>query len=123
MLWLYYTKFRSWAKFTYHNNKVRAAYMRDNPIRFSVCCPDGRVLQVKLSILCTGGQLKTHVGQRIKQKLAGKRNMALLFEGVPVNDKMTLHEAGVRPRSTVVLTRRPHPVLVDLPGDNPNCVF
>ena len=31
----------------------------------------------------------------------------LLFEGVPVDDRVSLRDAGVRPRSTLVLTALP----------------
>ena len=56
-------------------------------------------------------------------RFVGQRNLGLLFEGVPINDNQTLQEVGVRPRCSLILTKRPSPVLVDLPGENPNSTF
>ena len=57
VLWLKYTKFRSWAKSIYRKNKRRTDFMREHPIRFTVHCPDGRVVQIRMSRLSTGLQV------------------------------------------------------------------
>lgn len=46
VMWLIYTKFRAWQKYTYANNKKRASHMKENPIRFNVSCPKSAMLQV-----------------------------------------------------------------------------
>ena len=109
-LWTVYTKFRSWVKVVHQANKRRASFMRDNPIRFTVHCPDARMVQVRMSVLTTGRDLKFHLEKRLKTPFLGQKGLVLLFEGVAINDKMALRDAGVRPRSTLILTRRPAPL-------------
>jgi|MDSY01.1.fsa_nt_gb Ca2+-binding EF-hand superfamily protein len=109
VLWLKYTKFRSWAKVSYRANKKRTDFMREHPIRFTVHCPDGRVVQVRMSRLSTGLQVKQHLEKKVKSARRGQfvrgRHVQLVFDGAPLDDRVSLKDAGVGPRSTLVLTK------------------
>ena len=65
---------------------------------------------MRMSVLTTGRDLKFHLEKRLKTPFLGQKGLVLLFEGVAINDKMALRDAGVRPRSTLILTRRPAPL-------------
>ena len=45
--------------------------------------------------------------KRPAQRFIKAKNVELLFDGVPLDDRVSLKDAGVGPRSTLVLTKVP----------------
>jgi len=99
-------------------------------MRITVFADNGAPTQLKISPIATGLDLKravdakkaSHGGDRAltssntMKKAKGRSTTStsfvggkcvLLFEGVPVDDRVSLRDAGVRPRSTLTLTRVP----------------
>ena len=94
----------------YRSNKKRTDFMREVPIRFTVHLPDGRVMQVKMSRLSSGLEVKQHLEKKLKnsrnpRRIVKGKHVELLFDGKPLDDRMSLKDAGVGPRSTLVLTK------------------
>jgi hypothetical protein len=103
-LWTKHRVFRKWVRSVYACNRARAAFLVDNPSRLTVTTPDGRFVQVKVSQLATGLHLKRLVAAKLQKDFPGA---VLVFEGVPIDDRTTLRDAGVRARSTVSWMKLP----------------
>jgi hypothetical protein len=95
-------------------------------MRITVFADNGAPVQLKISPIATGLDLKRavdnkkalHGGNRALTASSSSKKKGipptfvggkwvLLFEGVPVDDRVSLRDAGVRPRSTLTLTRVP----------------
>jgi hypothetical protein len=88
-------------------------------MRVTVFVADGAAVQLKISPLATGLDLKRQLDAKrphgktpsTSSGFVGRHHSrspwVLLFEGVPVDDRVSLRDAGVRPRSTLKLARVP----------------
>jgi hypothetical protein len=124
-LWAKHFFFRAWARSVYGRNKRRAAKRRLHPVRFTVLAPNGKCVSVSISPVATGLDLKKLLEHKLKPTQAGHRAGAagrrgfvgqgagcvLVFEGVPIDDRVCLVDAGVRPASTLLLQRMPAQML------------
>jgi hypothetical protein len=70
---LKHSKFRAWVRAVYGKNKRRANFMRANPIRITVLVPDGRAVQVKVSSLATGVDLKAMLEAKLNGSASGSK--------------------------------------------------
>lgn len=124
-LWAKHFFFRAWARAVYGRNKRRAAHHRAHPVRVTVLAPNGKKVSVSISPVATGLDLKKLLEHKLRPResghkagSAGRRGFVgqgsgcvLVFEGVPVDDRVCLVDAGVRKSSTLLLQRVPTQML------------
>ena len=106
-LWVRCQTFRKWAKVVYAANVRRARRLRASHIRFAVAVPSGAMMTLKLSPLDQIGRVKVLISQR-KPALMTKQlaKYVVMLDGVALDDWLTLHDAGVREASSLVVTAR-----------------
>ena len=111
-LWLVFGKFRNWAKFAYGKNRGRALILAESPIRIACHCPTGVLVDVKLSPLATGLELKKKLATIRRAKcshaMRRPRQVELVHESTVIDDRQTLLDAGVRERSTLTVSLVPN---------------
>jgi hypothetical protein len=113
-LWTKHARFRAWARMVYHANRDRVQDMRKHPIRVSVQLPDRRCIGLTISPLATGLDLRKMMAHKLRNSalvnnngVRSLRTMTLVFEGVPIDERVSLYDSGVRERSTLTITRLP----------------
>ena len=106
-LWVRCQTFRKWAKVVYAANFKRARRLRASHIRFAVAVPSGAMMTLKLSPLDQIGRVKALISQR-KPALMTKKlaKYVVMLDGIALDDWLTLHDAGVREASSLVVTAR-----------------
>ena len=106
-LWVRCQTFRKWAKVVYAANVRRARKLRASHIRFAVAVPSGAMMTLKLSPLDQIGRVKVLISQR-KPALMTKKlsRYVVMLDGIALDDWLTLHDAGVREASSLVVTAR-----------------
>ena len=106
-LWVRCQTFRKWAKVVYAANVRRARKLRASYIRFAVAVPSGAMMTLKLSPLDQIGRVKVLISQR-KPALMTKKlaKYVVMLDGIALDDWLTLHDAGVREASSLVVTAR-----------------
>ena len=106
-LWVRCQTFRKWAKVVYAANVRRARKLRASHIRFAVAVPSGAMMTLKLSPLDQVGRVKVLIAQR-KPALMTKKlsRYVVMLDGIALDDWLTLHDAGVREASSLVVTAR-----------------
>ena len=106
-LWVRCQTFRKWAKVIYAANVKRARKLRASHIRFAVAVPSGAMMTLKLSPLDQVGRVKVLLSQKKPAMMTKKlAKYVVMLDGVALDDWFTLHDAGVREASSLVVTAR-----------------
>jgi hypothetical protein len=106
-LWVRCQTFKKWARVVYARNVKRARALKASSIRVACGVPSGGMLPLKLSPLDQVGDVKEILAKKNTSGMTKKLyKYAVFLNGQPLNDWSTLHDAGIREASSLVVTAR-----------------